>query len=194
MISHAKRVVIATDSDGVNMQLHDEIQEIRAGQSEKYRGRTDLVIIHDPAYAELVRPDTITTTLPGNEVTCPAENIAEHICHLIVAAITGSPRIQRAVVDVVELPASTTTDQDRPGLAETIRIWVRRLSWSLAFVCDDDENPVPQIVLREPSDDDEPQEPTGLTIQIFTGPSSTAVAAAALPGATPCGSRSPTGS
>ncbi|BBZ65897.1 hypothetical protein MINS_13260 [Mycolicibacterium insubricum] len=183
VISHAKRVVIATDSDGVNMQLHDEIQVIRAGQSEKYRGRTDLVIIHDPVYAELVRPDTITTTLPGNEVTCPAENIAEHICHLIVAAITGSPRIQRAVVDVVDLPASTTTDQDQPGLAETIRIWVRRLSWSLSFVCDDDEIPVPQIVLREPGEDNlgPPKEPGGLTIQIFTGPSSTSVAAAALP-------------
>jgi hypothetical protein len=159
VINHANHVVVATDSDALNMQLHKKIWDIRESRGRP-RGAlatsTDvhiegddgtistqstvknLVVIHDPDYAQLLRPNSIHGCLPSSEVTCPTENIAEHICHLVVAAVTGANQGQRAIARVVEVEPISMPRQSQPNPASTIETWLRRLAWSLSFVHGDE--------------------------------------------------------
>jgi hypothetical protein len=159
VINHARHVVVATDSDALNMQLYKKIRELREshrrpdsasamssdvhtedgdGTIGTQSTAKDLVVIHDPGYAELLRPNSIRGCLPSSEVTCPAENIAEHICHLAVAAVTGANEGQRAIARVVEVEPISTPRQSWPSPASTIETWLRRLAWSLSFVQGDE--------------------------------------------------------
>lgn len=178
IVDRTEHLVLATDSDSLNMELHEKLDQMRSTRTARSSMPQDLVVIHDWHYAELVRPGHIRETLPSNEVTCPAENIAEHICHLVVAAATGRRKLRSVAVSVVEVPPTARADQAEPGLAEAIQVWLHRLVWSLGFVRDDKGNPVPTVELV--SDEYTPQ-PGELLIQVFTGASASSVAAAALP-------------
>jgi hypothetical protein len=159
VINHAGHVVVATDSDALNMQLHKKIRDIRESHGRPHRalttsagvhvegdegaigrqsGAKDLVVIHDPGYAQLLRPNSIRGCLPSSEVTCPAENIAEHICHLVVAAVTGANDERIAVLKVVEVDPTSIPSRSQSSLASTIETWLRHLAWSLSFAQGDE--------------------------------------------------------
>jgi len=200
VISNAQHVVVATDEDGVNVQLHalihqirkrqqkptpDEEQTIRHGGTERdlTPGQPvpkDLVVLHDPEYAELVCPRTIHGLLPNREVTCPAENVAEHICHLIVAAATGGAGVSRINVEVIEVETGDSNGLrglSAPLLKPTIDTWVQRLSWVLDIVRgaegrDKNGNATYQrvpVVVQDPK-------LAELRIEILTGAAASAVA------------------
>lgn len=191
VIEHARHVVIATDSDALNMELHSQVEKIRKAQSQdsppgaaaQHRPK-DLVVIHDADYADLLRPRVIRDELPKNEVTCPAENIAEHVCHLIVAAITGREGIRNAACEFVDVGSEKPPPQPAPNPVPTIEKWVSRLSWSLSFL-DGKEGvngkgpeqyeSVPEI--RMPGDPPLPEE---LLIRIFAGNPASSVVREAL--------------
>jgi hypothetical protein len=142
VIARTDHVVVVTDSDGLNMRLHQKIRSARQSQatprSTEHRDwATDVVVIKDPEYAELLRPAAIRGKLPVEEVACPAENIAEHLCHLIVAAATGPHGVNGVAVDIVEVPATGPIDQE-VNLTATVHRWVRRLDWMLSFVQGDE--------------------------------------------------------
>ena len=187
VIARTDHVVVVTDSDGLNMRLHQRIRRVRqthrARRGAEHRDwATDVVVIKDPEYAELLRPTSIRGKLPVEEVTCPAENIAEHLCHLIVAAATGPHGVNGVAVDVVEVPPTGPTDQT-VNLAATVHRWVRRLDWMLSFVQGDEGRgddgrttfeTVPDLDLiargAVPKSDE-------LLIRIFVGLSSSSIAA-----------------
>jgi len=182
VIKNAGHVVVATDDDGRNMQLYRTLHDVRHEQNDESKSADpkdlsspqDLVVIHDSEYAESLHPKVIRDQLPSAEVTCPAENIAEHVCHLIIAAVTAA-NVRRAAVEIKQIG-----DEDDP-LTATLRTWARRLSWSLRFVEGKRETLngpaalVPNISLAGESDG-----MADLRIEVLTGAEPTAVAAAAL--------------
>ena len=208
VIRHAHHVVVATDSDGLNMQLHKRIRDIRSSRRRPRGGSTasatspieaddttiatarpapkDLVVIHDPEYAQLLRPNSIRGSLPSDEVSCPAENIAEHICHLIVAVITGAKEVSHATVRMIHAQPSGMASDSQPSLAPTIETWVSRLAWSLSFVHGDEgrndkgPNEFERIPALELVSNNTLGSKDGLLVQIFTGRCPSAVATQAL--------------
>lgn len=190
VMRNAAHVAIATDSDGLNMQLLAIVHRIRDGASGDAAASVsttarpaprDLVVIHDPDYAELLRPRVIPRELPPYEATCPADNLAEHITHLIVAAITGSNRVFAATVEIVDTDA---TDHVRGSVAPRIETWALRLAASLSRVrgaqvsADPDEyERVPKLFIAGNVDH---QTASERTIRIIAGRTPSAVATQAL--------------
>ena len=207
VIRHVNHVVVATDSDGLNMQLHRKIRDIREsrrgphgpsirsvdchsegdhGTIAAQPGPKDLVIIHDPQYAELLRPNSIRGSLPSNEVSCPAENIAEHICHLIVAAVTGAHKVTHATAKIIEVEPTRMPSHCQLSLAPTLETWVKRLAWSLSFVQGDEGRngkgpnefePVPTLEVVSSGTSSTKHE---LLIQVFVGSCPSSVVTHAL--------------
>lgn len=200
VIRHTKHVVVATDSDDLNMQLHATVHTIREGRSigrglirrrhvtewdTSQSATTDLVVIRDPGYADLLSPETIRGVLPSNEITCPSHNVAEHVAHLIVAAATGVPGISGVAVELVGSDCGVQGAEPALDLSRTIRLVVQRLSWSLSFVKGDEATgkrgpreyePVPYIRLLADDDAAEGE----LLVQVFAGGSAALVASQVL--------------
>lgn len=143
VIAHASHIVVATDSDAENISLHASISDLREARRYMRKNETqritspfkDLVVIHDPRYADTLRPRVIEGRLPDREVTCPAENIAEHVLHLLVAVATGGgPTVRNIEVPVIELPRPTGQSSADQNLRATIETWVCRLTQMLEIV------------------------------------------------------------
>jgi hypothetical protein len=189
IIKKTQHVVAAFDDDTENLEIHKDIsgigwspgvfppkrrralvrrillgvQNLRDSPTTTTRQdplRKNLIVIRDPELAHFLRPEVIDGELPRHEVTCPNDNIAEHICHLIVAAATGRAiALGRKALDVaVTIETSTPSDEleaTHAALADTIRLWVTRLQHSMGFlngkeITDDGEDghryaPVPRI-------------------------------------------------
>jgi hypothetical protein len=143
VIRHATHMVVATDDDATNISLHASIDTMREAQRNPRRGEQeghlsrykDLVVIHDPGYADALRPRVIAGRLPDREVTCPAENIAEHVLHLLVAVATGGGHTcKKIAVRVIDPASPEAMDGFSADLARTITVWVDRLSQMLRLV------------------------------------------------------------
>ncbi|KUI28927.1 hypothetical protein AU196_14575 [Mycobacterium sp. IS-1742] len=186
-VKRARTVVIATDSDRSNMALHTEMRRVRTSGRASSAGRQpalgrqprDLVVIHDSEYAELLRPESLGRVLPANEITCPAENIAEHVCHVIVAAVTGS-KTEHVSVAVIDVESPSARSDPQLNLDRTIDIWVRRLCRSLEFlriprdgVGLADHTTVPRVTVV--CGDPPTPSGAGMRIKIVTGATSAAV-------------------
>lgn len=140
VLRRAQRAVIATDSDAANLRLRGEVL---AAFDPEHRGdgfRAILAVVRDPELADALRPAVLPTGssasfLPPEDITCPAENIAEHITHLVDAARTGTAMVRRVTGSttgaaelahprvVVELVGAGASPLER-----TVRRWVTRLS------------------------------------------------------------------
>lgn len=188
LLERARNVVIATDSAPVNLTLRDQVAPIRKGRDENetdQHGALDdfrslIAVVHDPVLAETMRPAKLTD-ITEVDVTCPDENIAEHICHLVDAAATHpavfapgnsiSPAVDAITVQVVDVEAGPNEVQSWPLLAPTIERWLRRLSWSRVFLNGSKQpdglfTPIIPITVI-PSD--APPSTLGLNIRIYAG-------------------------
>jgi hypothetical protein len=195
VLARVDHVVVATDSDPLNMQLHQQIRYLRRTRSDSDdaitrtpRGRMedrygiqattakDLVVINDPDYAQLLRPDFLYERLPSGEATCPAENVAEHICHLVVAAMTSARAMTRdAIVQIVHTEPISTQPQSLSDLSSAIETSLQRLAWSLGFVHGrqngkslNEFEALPKLTVVA-SSSRQPLPKEGLTIEIFLG-------------------------
>ena len=170
-------VVIATDSDSTNLELRRRV--IRASTTSAVARRSVIAVVNDAELVEAMRPREIRD-LGEEEVTCPAENIAEHVCLLIDAAATGSAAIGsarstddtsgtrlRSLVGAVAVEVVDATGSS--DVADTVYRWAVRQAWGRGYlqgdqiVGKDEYNPiVPITVNHEPDDND-------LIIRIYCG-------------------------
>ncbi|MXP20204.1 hypothetical protein GIY30_02310 [Gordonia sp. HNM0687] len=197
ILSRAENVVIATDSDSRNLDLQSVVGT--AARRTHVTERFSVVsVVKDAKLVEAMRPQRLTT-LPDQDVTCPAENVAEHVCHLIDAIATGSaamskahpddtataPLIDAVVVDVIDVdhhaPADRTTGEP---LSATLRRWLLRQSWSRKFMWGNEDlrtqttNEVIDIRLRTEDDaarDNSRADDTIIVVRIYVGADSSAV-------------------
>ncbi|MCA9834312.1 MAG: hypothetical protein KC435_10215 [Thermomicrobiales bacterium] len=190
LVRRAQNIVVATESASENLRIRQELTDLRPGAGELDDFRSLMAVVQDPRLAEVMRPARLTGAFIEEDVTCPAENVAEHICHLIDAAATG-PRVvkpgagsaidtlvDRVVVQVIDVGVATDDVSQLPLLAETIEIWVRRQSWGRIFLrgkeLDDGTfNPIVRIQVIDASD----PLPTSkvFTIRIYAGSSTMSV-------------------
>ena len=164
VLARSSNVVIATDSDATNLALRNQVSVVVAPRSGR---RSVVAVVGDVRLVDAMRPRHIVE-LKDEDVTCPAHNIAEHICHLIDAAATGPAAIGKAatpdapdseatatktftktrtlisgvVVEIVDAGADTDSPA-QSDIAHTIQQWVTRQSWgrSLLKGAEDPENP-----------------------------------------------------
>ncbi|MFT4125868.1 MAG: hypothetical protein QM662_06520, partial [Gordonia sp. (in: high G+C Gram-positive bacteria)] len=194
LLKNSENVVVASESASENLRLRGILRSHRPTGSDVDEFRSLLAVVHDPHLAEVLRPTTLAGSFPEEDVTCPAENVAEHLCHLIDAAATGDRVIAkdttvrllvtRVVVQIVDVAA---TPYDAPGtalwdhLAETIELWVRRSAWGRLFLQGDERadhtfNPLAPVEVIDGSG----PLPTAntVTIRIYAGSPTAAVTAA----------------
>jgi len=119
----AARVAVATDDDGLNIRIADAIASW-AQPNQKV-----MALIADAKLADERRPSVIDGALPEQfGLSCPAENIAEEVCHkldvlgLTDDVITGADGL------------AIFLDLDDGDLAETVALWVRRYVWSRRYL------------------------------------------------------------
>ena len=191
VLKRGANVVIATDSDAGNLELRRHVT--RAVGSAVGGRRSVVAVVNDAALVEAMRPKRIRE-LVDVDVTCPAENIAEHVCLLVDAAATGPAAIARipkpqpdtewsdpesefwptdSLVDriVVSIVAGGP-DND---IADTIHLWLVRQAWGRKFLFGDEEpgsgrrNPVIPIAVNDT--------PTArdLVIKVYCGGAGSAV-------------------
>lgn len=190
LLVRAQNVVIATDSAPANLALREKIAPIRKKEddqspkpetepAETEDFRSLIAVVHDPVVADTMRP-AVLTKLTEEDVTCPAENVAEHVCHLIDAATTGKRVVDEETmnrlagsitVQVIPVAPGTSEVYEWPQLAETIELWIRRLSWSRTFLNGGENaeglfNPVVPITIIPA---DAPLPTDGLNIRIYAG-------------------------
>ena len=190
LLTRSDNVVVATDSAPANLFLQEHIAPLRQHDDRQSPTADDdptttddfrslIAVVHDPVLADTLRPAEITK-LTEEDVTCPAENIAEHLCHLIDAASTGARVIHSdslttlvnvVTVQVVAVPAGPNDIHAWPQLADTIELWVRRQSWARVFLNGHQRdnglfNPVVPIRLISA---DEHLPSAGVNIRIYAG-------------------------
>lgn len=168
VLRRSANVVIATDSDSTNLELRRAITVTSSGNNAR---RSVVAVVRDAQLVDSMRPGRIRE-LTDESVTCPAENIAEHVCLLIDAATTGKAAITpiaggvtdkqftrtQAVVDRVVVHVDDGGEASE--VADTIRLWVTRQVWGRSHLGGGDEdhtttegfrNPIVPIVVNEPA-------------------------------------------
>lgn len=190
LVRRADNVVLATESAAENLRLRQELRPLRptVGLDDF---RSLMAVVKDPRLAESMRPARLRGAFSEEDVTCPSENIAEHICHLIDAAATG-PRViasregrveqlvDEVVVEVVGVEDSPYDDEPWADLGETVELWVRRLSWGRVFLNGDELgdgafNPIVPVRVAE-AGADRPER--SFVIRVYAGSPTRCVTAA----------------
>ncbi|MFT4127133.1 MAG: hypothetical protein QM662_13010 [Gordonia sp. (in: high G+C Gram-positive bacteria)] len=193
LIRRVGHTVVATDTDGANMRLQERIQRIRGRQHvgpvpPTYAGNPglpinadrparDLVLIHDPDYAEALLPLTIRDALPDREVTCPTNNVVEQVLHVLIAIATGGPEVHTVDVTIIDCDDSGREpgdgDHRQVTIAPTLRRWITNLDRGLAVLRSSNPS-IPTITLASDGQSSNRQ------VWLYTGRSASAVATRVL--------------
>ncbi|MFT3660689.1 MAG: hypothetical protein QM809_04650 [Gordonia sp. (in: high G+C Gram-positive bacteria)] len=188
----AQNVVVATESSSENLRIRQALRRHRPGAAELDDFRSLMAVVSDPRLAEALRPTTLRRVFAEEDVTCPSENVAEHVCHVIDAAATGSRAVRKGddgqsvslvervavqVVDVASAPGETEAWAD---LAATVELWVRRLTWGRIFLNGDERadgmfNPIVPVEVI-PADQPLPTDGS-LTVRVYAGSPTRSVSA-----------------
>ncbi|MFC0316059.1 hypothetical protein ACFQNE_11585 [Gordonia phosphorivorans] len=203
-------VVIATDSDSRNLTLQPLVLAVA---QRKHRGEADswgakwrtlwhgrrrdrfsvVAVVEDAGFVDAMRPIRLAE-LSEEGITCPADNIAEHVCHIIDSISTGPSAvvkpadsesaaellIETVVVEIVDATEGAAETASGEALAVTLRRWVRRQQWGRAFlrgdrsVATDIPNEIVGIRLREGPHDADPGE-NDLLVRVYVGRPDSAV-------------------
>ncbi|MFT4187779.1 MAG: hypothetical protein QM621_04285 [Aeromicrobium sp.] len=140
LLSRARHVLIATDSDAVNLGLRRRIRTVRP--ERRSDNRTTIAVLSDPVLTDTIRPERLRQSIPGEDQTCPADNIAEHIVHLVDVALTTPVDDVSDVLPPVEVEL-IDPDESTGTVAHTVGQWLTRMSWSRSFLADHQGRPFP---------------------------------------------------
>lgn len=121
--SRGGRVVVATDDDAVTLDLAHRLASADGPSCPL------VAVLRHAGLVDELRPAEIAgDSVDTFQVTCPAENTAGKVCQ----------ELDRLWADDDELTAvgrgTVVVDGDGSELAETVRLWVRRLSWARSFI------------------------------------------------------------
>ncbi|MFI8774640.1 hypothetical protein ACIGKQ_21110 [Gordonia sp. NPDC062954] len=170
ILRRCENVVVAAESDPVNLDLQATLSSRMA--TRLGARRSVISVVNDADLVDAMRPHRISS-LTDEHVTCPAENVAEHVCHLIDAAATGPaaivktddtgrtrPLVNRVIVQVVDVDLDHVAAVGRVSpvelVAPTISLWVKRQCWSRSFLHGNElpgqpgNNPIVPIHLEVP--------------------------------------------
>ncbi|GAA4758306.1 hypothetical protein [Gordonia alkaliphila] len=164
----AHNVVIATDSASENLRIRKSLARHRDSlHLDEFRSL--LAVVQDPQLAGALRPTELGSAFPDEDVTCPSENVAERVCHLIDEVTTG-PRLifvndeedvathyDEVLIEIVDVELTPYDSESWFRLAETIRLWATRLSWGRVFLRGDERtdglfNPIVPIRVLGPDE------------------------------------------
>jgi hypothetical protein len=161
-------LAVATDDDALNIAIAEALT-----RQEVTDGKKVMAIVRHPALAEELRPPVISGGLRmPYGISCPAENIAEQVCHHLDQALTRDPALKAAGQGTV------IVDGDDEELSAVVETWVRRFTWSRSFLRDGARERVPLLRMTEQGEGDAP----GPVFRIFVGADPAETAARTLKG------------
>lgn len=161
-------LAVATDDDALNIAIAEALT-----QQAVTDGKKVMAIVRHPALAEELRPPVISGDLRmPYGISCPAENIAEQVCHHLDHALSKDPALKASGQGTVSV------EGDDEELSRVIQTWVRRFTWSRSFLRDGARERVPLLRM---SDETDPGAP-GPVFRIFVGDDPAATAARTLKG------------
>lgn len=135
LLSRGGTLAVATDDDSLNIGIAEALTSSRSTNGCKV-----MAIVSHPQLAEELLPPVIAgDLLMPYGISCPAENIAEQICHHLDQVLAADPALSASGRGFVSV------EGDGGITSRAIESRVRRFTWSRSFLGERGDRRVPVL-------------------------------------------------